>query len=81
MAGDDRALISRNAISNTDQGRPTVAERHQIQAIAPSVSAEARIKQLAATAHGLRFVLSTKRARESGSINGLMQVLNKLGDA
>lgn len=58
-----------------------IAEHDAIRGSTPSASAEARMKQLAATARELRFVLSAERARETGDIDEFMQVLKELGDA
>lgn len=58
-----------------------IAEHDAIRGQTPAASAEARIKQLAATARELRFVLAAARARETGNVGEFMQVLKELGDA
>ena len=58
-----------------------LAERDHLRGATPASSAEARIRQLAAMARELRFILSVERARESGSVDELMQVLKELGEA
>ncbi len=58
-----------------------LAERDHLRGATPGSSAEARIRQLAAMARELRFILSVERARASGSVDELMLVLKELGEA
>lgn len=58
-----------------------IAEHDAIRGETPAASAEARMKQLAATARELRFVLAAERARETGDVQEFMAVLRELGDA
>lgn len=58
-----------------------LAEHDAIRGTTPASSAEVGMKQLAATARELRFVLAAERARETGDIDAFMQVLKEPGDA